>query len=114
MLVKTNLMGTEETVEISEEQIFAFEPGIGGFDSLRRYALLTEQDSPVEWLQSLEDPDISFALLEPFLFRPDYTFELADRDIDALGMHEPGDALIRCILTLDEDPSAITANLIAP
>lgn len=114
MHVKTNLMGAEEVVEISQEQIFAFEPGIGGFDALRRYALLTEPNSAVEWLVSLDDPEVSFALLEPFLFRPDYAFELADRDAQALGMQEPADALVRCILTLSEEPEKITANLLAP
>ena len=58
--------------------------------------------------------DVSFALLEPFLFRPDYVFELPDRDAEALGMHEPSDALVRCVLTLNEDPGQITANLLAP
>ena len=114
MQVKTNLLGVEEVLEISEQQIFAFEPGLGGFESLRRYALIGEADSPIEWLQSLDDPDVSFALLEPFLFRPDYVFELADRDAEALGMQEPSDALVRCILTLNEDAEKITANLLAP
>jgi len=114
MQVRTNLMGVEEVMEISEQQIFAFEPGLGGFESLRRYALIGESDSPVEWLQSLDDPDVSFALLEPFLFRPDYVFELPDRDAEALGMQEPGDALVRCILTLSEQAEKITANLLAP
>ena len=114
MQVKTNFMGTEEIVEISQEQIYAFEPGLGGFEELRRYALIAEPDSPVEWLQSLDDADVSFALLEPFLFRPDYLFELPDRDAEALGMHEAADALVRCILTLSEEPAQITANLLAP
>jgi flagellar assembly factor FliW len=114
MQVKTNLMGVEEVLEVSEQQIFAFEPGLGGFESLRRYALIAEADSPIEWLQSLDDPDVSFALLEPFLFRPDYVFELPDRDAEAIGMQEPSDALVRCILTLNEDAEKITANLLAP
>lgn len=114
MQVRTNLMGVEEVLEISEQQIFAFEPGLGGFESLRRYAVIGEADSPIEWLQSLDDPDVSFALLEPFLFRPDYVFELPDRDAEALGMQEPSDALVRCILTLNEDAEKITANLLAP
>lgn len=114
MRVKTTLLGVEETIEVSEEQIFAFEPGIGGFESLRRYALIPEADSPVDWLVSLEDPDVCFALLEPFAFDPGYTFELTDGDAEALGMREPGDALVRSILTLNEDPAKITANLLAP
>ena len=107
-------MGIDEVLEVSEQQIFAFEPGLGGFESLRRYALIGEADSPIEWLQSIDDPDVSFALLEPFLFRPDYVFELPDRDAEGLGMQEPGDALVRCILTLHEDAEQVTANLLAP
>lgn len=114
MRVKTTLLGSEETIEVSEEQLFAFEPALGGFDHLRRYALVPDADSPVEWLVSLEDPDISFAVMEPFMFAPDYHFELPDRDVAALGMRDPGDALIRCILTLNEDPRKITANMVAP
>jgi flagellar assembly factor FliW len=114
MLVRTNFLGVEETMEVSEEQIFAFEPGLGGFEGLRRYALIPEHDSPIEWLQSLEDPDVAFALLEPFALRADYAFELSDADTDALGMHEPSDALVRCVLTLHEDPTKITANMLAP
>jgi flagellar assembly factor FliW len=114
MRVTTTLLGTEETLDVSEEQIFAFEPGIGGFENLRRFALVREQDSPVEWLVSLDDPDVSFALLEPFLFESGYAFELSDRDVEALGLYEASDAMIRCLLTLNEDPDQITANLLAP
>jgi flagellar assembly factor FliW len=114
MQVKTNFLGVEETIEVTEEQIFSFDPGIGGFESLRRYALIPEQDSPVEWLQSLEDPDVAFALLEPFAFKPDYAFELSDGDAEALEMREAQDGLIRCVLTLHEDPEKISANLLAP
>jgi flagellar assembly factor FliW len=114
MQVKTNFLGVEETIEVTEEQIFSFDPGIGGFESLRRYALIPEQDSPVEWLQSLEDPEVAFALLEPFSFKADYAFELSDADAEALGMREPQDALVRCVLTLHEAPELITANLLAP
>ena len=55
-------------------------PGLNGFEQLHRYALLIDDDSPVEWLQSVEQPQLAFALLEPFVFYPDYGFELADRD----------------------------------
>ena len=114
MQVKTNFLGVEETIEVSEEQIFSFDPGMGGFESLRRYALIPETDSPIEWLQSREAPEVAFALLEPFAFMPGYAFELSDADAEALGMHEAQDALVRCMLTLHEDPAKITANLLAP
>lgn len=114
MRIKTNFLGMEQTVEVGEEQIFAFEPGIGGFDALRRYALIAEEDSGVEWLQSLDDSEVCFALLEPFALLPEYSFEMADADVEGVGMEEPGDVIVRSILTLHEDPRQITVNLLAP
>ncbi len=114
MRIKTNFLGVEQTVEVGEEQIFALEPGIGGFESLRRFALIMEEDSAVEWLQSMEDPDVCFALMEPFMLLPDYSFEMSDADIEGIGMEEPGDVMVRTVLTLHEDPRQITVNLLAP
>jgi flagellar assembly factor FliW len=115
MKLTTHLLGTEQIVDVSPEQIFAFDPPLGGFEELRRYALIPDgDDSPVEWLQSIEDENVALPLLEPFLFAPDYGFELPDHDAEALGMESPEDAVIRCILTLREAPEEITANLLAP
>lgn len=114
MQVVTKLLGVEETIEVSEDQLFAFDPPLGGFEENRRFVLIVDEESPVEWLQSVDDPDVAFALLEPFLFEPDYAFELADGDAKDLGMESPEDAVVRCILTLRDDPDEITANMVAP
>lgn len=115
MKLTTHLLGMDETIEVSAEQIFAFDPPLGGFEELRRYALISDgDDSPVEWLQSVEDENVALPLLEPFLFEPDYGFEMADHDAAELGMETPEDAFVRCVLTLREEPQDITANLLAP
>lgn len=114
MKITTKLLGDEETIEVSEEQLFAFDPPLGGFEQLRRFALVADGESPVEWLQSVDDPEVAFALLEPFIFEPDYAFELPDCDAEELGMESPEDAVVRCILTLRDDPDEITANMLAP
>ena len=97
-----------------EAQLYQFFPGMGGFEAHHEYALITDQDSPVEWLQSLSDPDVVFAVLEPFIFNPEYSFEMTDADAAGLGLTRPTDALVRAILTLRDSASAITANLMAP
>lgn len=114
MEVKTSRFGSDETVEVSEERIFEFYPGLGGFEHHHRYALITEPDSPLEWLQSVEEAAVGFALMEPFLFYPDYGFELLDGDAEALGLDAPEDALVRCLLTVREEAAETTANLLAP
>lgn len=114
MQVKTRRFGPMETVEVPEAQLYQFFPGLGGFEAHHEYALITDQDSPVGWLQSLSDPDVVFAVLEPFIFNPEYSFEMTDADAAGLGLTRPTDALVRAILTLRDSASAITANLMAP
>ena len=115
MKLTTHLLGTEETVDVSPQQIFSFDPPLGGLEELRRYALLVEgDDAPVEWMQSVDDENVALPLLEPFLFEPDYGFELPDRDAEELGMETPEDAFVRCVLTLRAELEEITANMLAP
>ena len=65
-------------------------------------------------MQSLDEPRLVFALLEPFLFYPDYGFELPDPDSEALGIVRPEDAIVRCVLTLHDGLEETTANMVAP
>lgn len=114
MLVQTGRFGPVEQVEVPAAQLYEFFPGLGGFEEHHTYAVITDEDSPVEWLQSTADPNVVFALLEPFVFQPDYAFEMADADAAALGLQRPEDAIVRSILTLRESATEITANLLAP
>ncbi|MEE8421781.1 MAG: flagellar assembly protein FliW [Dehalococcoidia bacterium] len=114
MQLRANRFGHDELLEVPETHLFEFLRGIGGFEQERRYALVVEDDSPVEWLQSVDDPNVGFPLLEPFLFYPDYAFELPDAVASSLGLDGPEDALVRCVLTLHERAEETTANLLAP
>ena len=114
MQVQTRRFGPLETVEVPAAQVYEFYPGLGGFEDHHQYALIPDEDSPLEWLQSTADPDVVFALLEPFIFCPDYSFEMTDADAAALELTRPADAMIRSILTLRDSASSITANLMAP
>ncbi|MFN8638332.1 MAG: flagellar assembly protein FliW [Dehalococcoidia bacterium] len=110
----THRYARAERVEVAASDIFELTPGLAGFEHLHRYAIIPEDDSPVEWLQSLEDPTVAFATIEPFLFYPEYAFELSDHDCDELGLRVPQSAIVRCLLTLSTSADQITANLLAP
>ncbi len=101
-IVRTTRYGHEETVSVPEEAVYDVGPGILGFDGLRRYALLPEQDSPLEWVQAMDDAEVAFAVLDPFLFYPGYSFELSDTEAEALRLTRPEDARVRVLLTLHE------------
>ncbi len=114
MLVHTQRLGASEHIEVPEDRIYELYPGLGGFDDHHNFAILVDDDSPVEWLQSLADPEVCFPLIDPFFVDPDYELVLSDADTAALGADEPSEVVVRAILTVRDPIEETTANLLAP
>lgn len=109
MIIETSAWGSKE---ITVEQIFRFEKGIPGFEDENEFALLPMEDSPFFYLQSLKQESLSFLLTDPFIFFPDYEFELGAGDADELDIKE--EVFVRCIVTLQEQVEQSTMNILAP
>jgi flagellar assembly factor FliW len=112
MKIKTKALGE---IEISEERIIHLEEGIIGFKDIKEYVLLNAgEQSPFMWLQSIKEPDLAFIVIPPSSFYPDYKLEVAKEDLDAIGLDNLDDAAILAIVVVPEDPSKMSANLLAP
>ncbi|MFP4376383.1 MAG: flagellar assembly protein FliW [Spirochaetales bacterium] len=111
MRVQTKALGE---VEIEERQVIDFPVGIFGFSNLHHYALLDAVQSGFYWLQSLEDSQIAFLMLNPYDLRPDYLLDVAEEDLQSIGYEEEEDLLVFAIVTVPEDQSKISANLQGP
>ncbi|HEY9593265.1 MAG TPA: flagellar assembly protein FliW [Spirochaetia bacterium] len=101
-------------IDIEEKQKVRFPRGLFGFESLHEFALLDATQQPFYWLQSLERADVAFVLIDPLVFRPDYTPDVDPAEFEELELHEPGDQLVFAIVTIPEPTSAMTANLQGP
>lgn len=102
-------------IDFSEQEIIHFPKGIPGFEELTRFLLIQGEDyQPFKFLQSVEDPAISFPLLSPRMIRSDYHFALSDQQRSDLELEQSKEALIYCIVTVAEDPARTTANLFSP
>ena len=102
------------TMELDERQRIRFPFGVLGFESLHDYALLDAEQAPFYWLQSLEVVEIAFVLIDPRVFRPDYSLSVAPEDLAEIGILKPEDALVFAIVTVPDDPRDMTANLQGP
>ena len=71
-------------------------------------------DSPFFFLQSTQDPEVGFILVNPFFFFPDYEFELPDEEAAALGIASPEETAVFCIVNAREGLKNATVNLLAP
>jgi flagellar assembly factor FliW len=111
MRAKTKAYGE---IEIDERQRVTFPGGLLGFEKFSSYALLDARQKPYFYLQSLEVPDLAFILLDPFLFRPDYSLDVSDGALAEIGVRGPEDAIVLALVTAPADGGPITANLMGP
>lgn len=111
MEIKTKAMGL---VEIQDEQIIELVDGFYGFEEFHKYALLDSGKEPFLWVQSLDDQNLAFIVIDPFLFRPDYELDIDDELLKPIEAESPKDLLVFALVTIPPAGSPITANLQGP
>ncbi len=111
MRVKTKAYGE---IEADERQLVSFPAGLLGFEKFKDYILLDARQKPFFYLQSIDVPDLAFILIDPFLFRPDYSLDVNDDSLGEIGISQPDDVLVFAIVTVAGEGAAVTANLMGP
>jgi flagellar assembly factor FliW len=101
-------------IDVDDRQKITFPQGLFGFEKLKDYLLLDAERQPFYWLQSMDEEDVAFVLVNPFLFRPDYEVNISNEELDGIGIRSPEKALIFSIVTIPQDGSPMTANLQGP
>jgi len=87
-----------------------------GFPESKRFVLRPHgPKSPFMWLQSLDNPDLAFVVIQPAVLIPQYKPEMSahlKKELQLANGNEP-DLLL--ILTIPKNnPQAMTANLLGP
>jgi flagellar assembly factor FliW len=111
MKIKTKPYGE---IEIDERQRIHFPDGIIGFEGINYYYLVDSREGPFYWLQSEKYPELAFLLVDPRIFREDYKLMVKESDIKDLELEDKEDLLDFAIITVPEDHSKISANLMGP
>ncbi|MBR0031112.1 MAG: flagellar assembly protein FliW [Treponema sp.] len=111
MEIKTKAMGI---VDVPENKIFTFPNGLLGFESYHKYALIDAEYKPFLWLQSLDEPNLAFLLIDPFLIEKDYELDVDDKTLFEIDIESPTDVIVFSIITVPNDGSPVTANLQGP
>ncbi len=112
MKIQTTRFGE---IELDDNKLISFPRGILGFDHLKAYFLMDYKDTPIKWLQSRDDPDVAFMVVDPFLFFPDYVPELSQVEKNLLEIQDPADLAVLAIMNVDRNQKQpVTLNLQAP
>lgn len=111
-------------LEINPDSSLTFPRGIPGFDDHHRYQLLHEdrEGTEVFYLQSLDDAELAFSIVDPARFSLNYELELSDEDM-ALLQAERADELVVALMVYRPDaansqkppfPGGVAANINGP
>ena len=111
MKVDTKAFGL---IEVDDRQKIKIPEGLYGFEDYIEYVLLDAEQQPFYILQSVNEKDLAFVLINPFLFRHDYELNIPNEDLEDIGLKTPENALIFSIVTIPPDGSAMAANLQGP
>lgn len=87
-------------IEFEESKIIYFNEGIIGFENLKRFILINQEESLFYWLTNIDEPEMVFPLIPSKILIDDYP------DIEN---HQAF-----AIVKLNREPIKITANLKAP
>lgn len=111
MEVKTKANGI---VNVDEKQLVTFPEGFLGFEKYTKFALIDSEYEPFIWLQSTEESNLAFLMIDPFLICSDYEADIDDSALRNIGVDSAEDIIIMTLVTIPKDGSAITANFLGP
>ena len=103
-------------IDIEENRIFNFVLPIIGFDTMKKFIILEpNKDALFKWLQSVDDPALAFPVISVASLEFDYTIDLPDSTVEALGIKNVESVLVMNITSIPQDnPKGTTINLLAP
>ena len=103
-------------IEYAAEEKLRFSEGLFGFEEQKEFLPIPFEagSDALICLQSLEDEDLSFVLLNPFLFFVDYDPKISETDRTAIGSPKDEDISYYVIGVIREQVGDSTVNLKAP
>lgn len=115
MYAKTRFFGE---VEIEDDKVISFEQGIIGFPDSHNYTLLYDsekgEESMISWLQSLDEPQLAFPVIDPLKICPDYSPRIDEELLQPLGELTEENLLVLVTITVPSNVEDMTINLKAP
>lgn len=116
MRVRTRIFGE---IEIADEKIITMDRGMIGFPDLNRFALIFDEEkgqrqSSIMWLQSLDDTDIAFPVMDPHAVKEDYNPNVSEEIVAPLGNLNDENTYVLVTVTVPKKVEDFSVNLKAP
>ena len=112
MIIETSRFGR---IEVDDKSILEMKRGLLGFEQWKRFCLIRHRpDTPFKWLQSVDDADLAFVVVDPAQFVNDYEIEIGDNEAAELEIKNPEEAVVLTTVTIHPQEKLVTTNLAGP
>jgi flagellar assembly factor FliW len=104
------------TLEFEDTDIINLKEGLLGFPMSMRFLLFPYgEGSSFFWLQSVDEPELAFIVVNPFDFFGDLEFVIQDEDAASIRLDRREDVEIFSLVTIPEGkPEEMRTNLAGP
>ena len=109
MKLKTSRFGE---LEVEEDKIVDFPDGLIGLPDIKQFILIDHKDTPLKWLQAVEDPDIAFIVIPPDEISEGYHVDI-DKKVEKYLQLENNDDLA-VLVTMRIEGDDVIANFQGP
>ena len=103
-------------IDYDSQLVISFDEGLPGFPDHKKFVILLEsaQEDTFCWLQSVEDGQLAFALINIYNVKPDYNPLVNSEEVESLGSLGDNNLLIYNVVVIPDDIKQMRANLRAP
>ena len=105
-----------EEMSLEENEVITFPQGIFGFENNKKFIIIRfdNEDNSILCLQSTEEEQLAFVLINPFYLDMDYKPELTEIDYKDIKANEESDLSFYTICVVRENFEESTVNLKCP
>ena len=116
MKANTRIFGE---IEIADEKIITMERGMIGFPNLNHFALIFDEEkgqkqTSIMWLQSMDDTDIAFPVMDPHAVKEDYKPNVNEEIVAPIGELNEENTFVLVTVTVPKKIEDFSVNLKAP
>ena len=102
-------------VDVPDNKLITMARPLLGFEKLKSFCMIESDDmAPFLWLQSTEEPEVAFIIVNPRLFYPDYKIEVNRAEVAELCIGDVQKVETYVIVTIPAEPTKISVNLQGP
>ena len=116
MKANTRIFGE---IEIADEKFITMERGMIGFPNLNHFALIFDEEkgqkqTSIMWLQSMDDTDIAFPVMDPHAVKEDYNPNVNEEIVAPIGELNEENTFVLVTVTVPKKIEDFSVNLKAP